>query len=67
MSKHLASYALMGSVRRRLGTRFVYKHEDISQAIGQPYFKWRNSEMYRAHQQWLASRRAGLTPESSHG
>lgn len=54
MAKHLASFALIGVSGRRVGTRFVFKFEDIPQGYPKPHFRWRNDECRTAYNRWAA-------------
>lgn len=54
-AKHLASFALM-SVNRpthRIGTRMIYRFEQISDAMKEPYFMFRNDECHADYLDWL--------------
>lgn len=55
MAKHLASFALIGVTGKRVGTRFVFKLEDIPQAYPKPHFRFRNDECRSAYNRWAAT------------
>jgi hypothetical protein len=60
MSKHLASYALIGVTGRRHGTRFVFKPEDIKAVRSAPHFRWRNNDCRIEYLEWLCKPRTAL-------
>lgn len=54
-ARHLASFALIGVMGRRVGTRFVFKPEEIDAVHGNPYFKWRNDDARHVYREWKQS------------